>query len=221
MKWFYKNREERSRWLAERFAKEIGSGKSLLDVGCYNADFKQHIPKSVKYTGIDMAGQPDLFINLDQIEKLPFKDEEFDTVICADVLEHLENIHLIFGELCRVSAKKIIITLPNAYAGILEYLLGRKYAKTQEKRKNFGKYMKFYGLPLQKPEDRHRWFFSFDEAEEFTLAQASKYGFVIKQIESEYKYLKHSFIKKILFATVRLWDKNLTDRNVIILLEKK
>lgn len=221
MNWFYKNREERSKWLAERFKKEISTTNSLLDVGCYNADLKKHISQSVKYTGIDVAGTPDFFINLDNINELPFKNNEFDIVLCADVLEHLENIHLIFDELCRVSNKNIIITLPNAYASIPEFIKGKVYAKDIEKKKQFGKYNKFYGLPLEKPEDRHRWFFSYDEAFEFIKYRADKFNFEIQVIESEYKYIKNSFIRKVFFSILRFINKNLVDRNIIILLKKK
>jgi len=220
MNWFYKNREERSKWLAEHFSNEISKSRNLLDVGCYNADFKNFISDKIKYTGIDIAGKPDVFINLDKVKNLPFHENEFDTVICADVLEHLENIHLIFDELCRVSNKYIIVTLPNAYASIPEFIKGKKYAKKNEKRKQFGKYNKFYGLPLEVPEDRHRWFFSYDEAVEFLKFRAKKYNFELKVAESEYHYKKYSFLRKIFFATLRKLNINLVYRNVIVLLEK-
>ena len=32
--------------------------------------------------------------------------------------------------------------------------------------------MKFYGLPLEPPEDRHKWLFSNEEAEKFILYRA-------------------------------------------------
>ena len=98
MKWFYKNREERSKWLAKRFKDEFAVSESVLDVGCYNADLNTHLNKKTTYTGIDIAGKPNLIINLDEIDKLPFEDDQFDVVVCADVLEHLENIHLVFDE---------------------------------------------------------------------------------------------------------------------------
>lgn len=219
MNWFYKNREERSKWLAERFSKEILDSKNLLDIGCYNADLKSFIPKKTIYTGIDISGKPDIFINLDEIEKLPFGDNEFDTVICADVLEHIENIHLIFDEICRVSAKQIIITLPNAYAGIPEFIRGKKYTKDINKRKQFGKYSKFYGLPLEKPVDRHHWFFSYDEAVDFIEYRIKKYNFKINIIESEWNYKKFSF-KRVMFGLLRLVNKNFTQKHFICLIKK-
>lgn len=221
MNWFYKNREERSKWLGERFRNEISQSNSILDVGCYNANLKEHLPNNIKYTGIDIAGKPDIFINLDKIDKLPFDDNEFDSVICADVLEHLENIHLIFDELCRVSNKYIIITLPNAYASIPEFIKGKKYTTDADKRKQFGKYNKFYGLPLEKPEDRHRWFFAFNEAVEFIDYNAKKHNFKVKIVESEQAYVKLTFLRKIFFSILRKINKNLTDRNIILLIQKQ
>ena len=218
MNWFYKNREERSKWLVERFKKEISQSENLLDVGCYNADLKNFIPDQIKYTGIDIAGKPDIFINLDETEKLPFDNNTFETVICADVLEHLENIHLIFDELCRVSGKYIIITLPNAYVFIPQFIRGKKYAKNTDKRKQFGRYSKFYGLPFEKPEDRHRWFFSYDEATEFVEYRAKKNNFKIVAVDNEWNYIRFS-LKKILLATLRLINKNFTQKHFICLLE--
>ncbi len=221
MNWFYKSREERSKWLAERFEKEISNSKSLLDVGCYNADFKGYIPSKTKYTGIDIAGKPDIFINLDEMDKLPFANNHFDTVVCADVLEHLENIHFVFDELCRVSAKNIIITLPNAYSGIPAFLRRKTYSKTIEKQKQFGKYSKFYGLPLEKPDDRHRWFFSYDEAIDFLKYRAEKLNFTIKIAESEYKYIKRPLLEQFYYSILRKINKNIAEGNVIVLLTKK
>ena len=220
MNWFYKNREERSKWLAQRFEKKISESESLLDIGCYNADLKTHINKAIKYTGIDIAGKPDLFINLDEIEKLPFNNNQFDTVVCGDVLEHLENFHLIFNEICRVAKTNIIITLPNAHISILNFIRQKPYTKNHKKRNQFGKYSKFYGLPFEKPEDRHRWFFSFDEASDFINFHAERNNYLIKSIENEWKYLKPTF-KKVVLSIIRLFNKNMTQKHFICLLEKK
>jgi hypothetical protein len=45
--------------------------------------------------------------------------------------------------------------------------------------------MKFYGLPLEQPEDRHKWFFSYEEAEKFIIYRAAKNNMRIVQIDSE------------------------------------
>ena len=43
-------------------------------------------------------------------EKLPFKDKEFDYVICNQVLEHVEHPEAFVKELCRVARRGYIET---------------------------------------------------------------------------------------------------------------
>ncbi|MFH1144533.1 MAG: methyltransferase domain-containing protein [Candidatus Eisenbacteria bacterium] len=66
------------------------------------------------YVGVDIAGRPDIELNLEKAERLPFDDDAFDTVLCADVLEHLDNLHAIFDELVRVRAGTSSSPFPTA-----------------------------------------------------------------------------------------------------------
>ena len=43
---------------------------------------------------------------------------------------------------------------------------------------------KFYGLPLDPPNDRHKWFFSNNEAEKFIHHRAAKNGMRVLQIDN-------------------------------------
>jgi hypothetical protein len=43
--------------------------------------------------------------------------------------------------------------------------------------------LKFYGLPLEKPTDRHKWFFSSEEAENFVIYRAAKNRMRILQMD--------------------------------------
>ena len=45
-----------------------------------------------------------IFANADG-ENLPFKDKEFDYVICNQVLEHVENPEKFISEQCRVASR--------------------------------------------------------------------------------------------------------------------
>lgn len=87
---------------------------------------------------------------------LKFKDNSFDFVVRTEVLEHLDNFHDMVDELFRVSSKHVLISLPNCVDsyGILNWVINRRSAR-------------FYGLPLKKPADRHKWFFSWEEARIF------------------------------------------------------
>jgi len=218
--WYFDNRQEKAKWLAGRFSEVFLNSRKVLDVGCWQKDLRKHLPENTHYLGIDIAGNPDQKINLDKIDKLPFSDNEFDMVVCADVLEHLENLHLVFDELLRISNKHVIITLPTS-ANIDSFrriLLGKIYSNTSEAKKKFGKYLKYYGLPLERPDDRHRWFFSYKEAVDFVNYRAEKYQYRIKILDNDLFYIKNKLNFK--YKLFYLFKKELLISSLIVLLEK-
>lgn len=157
---FYK-RQERTEYIFQKFQKYFG--KKILDVGCDEAVLKKFIG-DIEYIGIDISGTPDICLDLEKIDRLPFDDSSFDCVICADVLEHLENLHLIFAELIRVAKKYVIIAWPNNWVNARIPI-----------RRGKGSF-KHYGLPAERPFDRHKWFFSLSEAKHFVREQVRKNG---------------------------------------------
>lgn len=157
---FYK-REERTRYIFEKFQKYFG--KKVLDVGCDKAVLKTLIT-DIEYTGLDISGIPDICLDLEKVDRLPFDDSSFDCVICTDVLEHLDNLHLVFSELVRVTKRHLIIAWPNNWVN----------ARVPIER-GYGSF-KHYGLPPEKPQDRHKWFFSLSEAKHFVQEQIRKNG---------------------------------------------
>lgn len=170
----YKNREEKAKYVYLKY-KSIITGK-ILDVGADECYLKKHFNSSVEYTGIGLGGNPDIKIDLEK-EKIPALDNTYDLVICLDVLEHLDNIHETFLELCRVSKRYVLISLPNCWASFISMMQKGKYSADQS--------LKFYGLPLEKPDDRHKWFFSSKEAEEFIKFNSIKNEMKIVQIDVE------------------------------------
>lgn len=48
----------------------------MLDVGCDEAHLKSLVP-GIRYTGIDVGGKPDLVVDLESAERLPFGDRAF------------------------------------------------------------------------------------------------------------------------------------------------
>jgi len=154
---FYK-RQERAKYIFEKFQKYFG--KKILDVGCDEAVLKTLLT-DVEYTGIDISRTPDICLDLEKVERLPFDDSSFDCVICADVLEHLDNLHLIFSELLRVTQRYVIIAWPNNWVN----------ARVPIER-GYGSF-KHYGLPTERPHDRHKWFFSLTEARDFVCNNIS------------------------------------------------
>jgi len=123
-----------------------------LDVGCDNNILKQNL-LSKKVVGIDLGGKPDFIVNLDKEKLIGFADNSFDLVVCTEVLEHLDDFHVMVDELFRVSDRYVLISLPNCMDIFTKY--------------NFvfhNKIGKYYGLPLEKTNDRHKWFFSWKDS---------------------------------------------------------
>ncbi len=137
---------------------------SLLDVGCRSQRLREVLWGRIdRYVGLDIASPANVLANLEK--PLPFKDTAFDIVAALDVLEHVENLHLAFGEICRVASRHVVICLPNVYhfKSRIAYLLGRRIS---------GK----YGFPLEVPVDRHRWLFSLLEARDSVRALSQRNG---------------------------------------------
>lgn len=179
----FESRAARSQFVAEKFSRYFQ--ESVLDVGCYEAPLR-HLLNIARYTGIDIAGVPDINVNLDTVSKLPFRDGQFSTVICIEVLEHLDNLHRIFDELVRVSGRYVIVSLPNCW---------RDARRPMEC--GIGEFA-HYGLPLEKPLDRHKWFFSLTQAQVFLLGMATKHNLEVidlfateQQRPALVKWLRH------------------------------
>jgi SAM-dependent methyltransferase len=182
----YASRAERAKFIAEVYGEFLAG--DVLDVGCSGAALREAV--TGRYVGIDIAGQPDLVVNLEK-ERIPLPDDSFDCVVCSDVLEHLDNLHQTFDELVRVSRRYVLISLPNCfnYENVFRIWTGRR--------------LKFYGLPVRPDEDRHKWFFGHHEAEEFFRANATRLGLGIVGLDHlplRYRGLKGG----LLLALVRV-----------------
>ena len=163
----FPERRDRTLFVAGRFKSYLLD--SVLDVWCFEAPLRALIAP-VPYTGIDMAGKPDITVNLDSLAALPFDEGTFQCVTCIEVLEHLENLHHMFAELVRVSRQHVILSLPNCW--------GDARVPIQRGRGHF----RHYGLPPDKPLDRHRWFFSLTEARRFIEVKAAEFGLEIEEL---------------------------------------
>ena len=138
----------------------------LVDVGCRRASGQVRPDRNLRYYGLDRIGTADVLADLAQ--GLPFVDQGVDIVLALDVLEHVDDIHAAFAEVCRVASRLVAITLPNVYEikGRWRFLRGAPLS---------GK----YGLPDEAPPDRHRWIFSLDEARRFCRECGMRSGFAV------------------------------------------
>lgn len=157
----FTERAVRARFIVQRFAPYL-KGR-VLDVGCDKAILKAMLA-DVDYVGIDVGGTPDLVVDLERVEQLPFESGAFDVVVCADVLEHLTTLHHVFDDLLRVARSTVIVSLPNNWANARRPI--------QRGKGHIG----HYGLPVDPPIDRHKWFFSLEEAQAFLSGRAARNG---------------------------------------------
>lgn len=167
----YTDRAGKAVYIASKYA-PILAGR-VLDVGCDQRQLAAHLPATARYTGIDLAPPADVVLDLDAHD-LPCADASFDTVVCTDVLEHLDRLHAVFDELCRVSSDRVIVSLPNCVRNLLLTVF-----------QGSGGQLKYYGLPTEAPKDRHRWFFGYEDAARFVAARGRANGFIPEQIEPE------------------------------------
>ena len=90
--------------------------KTVLEIGPGNQTASDALRKSgIEVTTIDV--DPELSPTIvASVDEMPFKEEEFDVVLCSEVLEHLpfEKFQKSLKEIRRVAKKNVIIGLPNA-----------------------------------------------------------------------------------------------------------
>lgn len=117
-------------WSAERFTAEVRrrveetigwipeDALSVLDVGCGNGLLVERLAGSRFAVGVDRSRYAlrqfaALRCQADA-NALPFADETFDCVVCAEVIEHLPlaAYQVALHELARVARRYIIITVP-------------------------------------------------------------------------------------------------------------
>ena len=143
----------------------------ILDVGCRSGELHRILAAEARdritHVGVDLRPPASALANLER--GLPFRDEVFEVVVALDVLEHINEIHAAFAELCRISRTFVLILLPNAYemTARIRFLLGKPLSAK-------------YGLPVAPPLDRHRWLFSLTEARTFVHSLAPESGFALQ-----------------------------------------
>ncbi|MBN1977602.1 MAG: methyltransferase domain-containing protein [Anaerolineae bacterium] len=182
----YHSREERAVYIV-RYFREYLAGR-VLDVGSGGAGLCSYLDEGVSID-LNPAASPDVLVDLER-GNLPFASNSYECVVCTDVLEHLENLHGIFAELVRVSRRYLIISLPNNWLEARAIICRGQHMRS----------MRRYGLPLDKPFDRHRWFFGYAEAEDFVYGMAARME--LKVIECRTYFGTRNHIKA---AALRPW----------------
>ena len=122
----YSNRKQRCQFVARSFKDYIGS--SVANIGGGGLKYlRSFLDDDIAYLEVDINGEPDLLANLETDLPLPIENNSWQTVVCTDVLEHLDNFHDVFDELVRISSQYLILSLPNPFEMTFKsYALNRR-----------------------------------------------------------------------------------------------
>jgi SAM-dependent methyltransferase len=133
-------------------------GSSLLDVGCGT-----HVWEATDYTvhGCDVVPvERPRFRRVEPDAPLPYRTDQFDVAMAAEVIEHTENPWLFVRELCRVAKRRVIISTPNIHCEFSRHLFMRYgfFADfTPKHRKTIGHWSPIFDWQLAEMARRAGW----------------------------------------------------------------
>jgi ubiquinone/menaquinone biosynthesis C-methylase UbiE len=125
----YATRNPIARWLVQGFLSSVTElyastgARSVLEVGCGEGLLAQHLvssgPRPDRFVASDVdvghiapGLDPLIEVQTASIYELPFSDDEFDLVICCEVLEHVQRPAAGMAELARVARRHVLISTP-------------------------------------------------------------------------------------------------------------
>ncbi|MBX4199207.1 class I SAM-dependent methyltransferase [Candidatus Parcubacteria bacterium] len=85
----------------ERFLQRHATTKRTLDVGSGGSAYSKYFPDRLTMD-LDPTRKPEVVADA---HDLPFKDEEFEVILCTEVLEHVKNPFKVESELRRVAKR--------------------------------------------------------------------------------------------------------------------
>ena len=107
----------------ERFVRGLGRARAALDLGCGDGrlsallDARELVLADVSELALQRARRrlPEAHARLVEHDRpLPFEDNAFDLVLCAETLEHVRDVQLLLSEARRVlrPAGRLAVTTP-------------------------------------------------------------------------------------------------------------
>lgn len=109
--------------LINKFIQKCNRSIKILDLGCGDGYILSMFSKKNDCFGIDKRDKLTIdsknsikFCKIDlDVNKLPYNDDHFDLIICAQVIEHLRNTDYVLSEVNRVLKKDgfLILSFPN------------------------------------------------------------------------------------------------------------
>lgn len=86
----------------------------VLDVGCGEKPYRAWMPDARRWVGIDVSPGPSVDGLIEPGKSWPIEDDDFDVVVCTQVLEHVGDLDHTVSELVRVlrPGGDAIVTVP-------------------------------------------------------------------------------------------------------------
>lgn len=128
----YQNPNPIQQWLLGRFLQQVAAlteslgASSVLDAGCaegfVSRYLRQYFGEQSRFWGVDVDVEalargrgitPWLYRGRASVMALPFGRAQFDLVLCNEVLEHLDDPGAALRELCRVSRRYVLLSVPH------------------------------------------------------------------------------------------------------------
>ncbi|KXB06243.1 methyltransferase type 11 [candidate division MSBL1 archaeon SCGC-AAA382F02] len=138
---YFENYDGKKRWMSYWYQiKEVRKTKpnNILEVGVGNGTVSNYLRnRGFDVTTADVNGEldPDYVVSVTDLSEM-FDENQFDTVLCAEVLEHLPFRYFSnsLKELNYVAGNYVILTLPHTG---LDFSLKLDFPYFQEKKINF------------------------------------------------------------------------------------
>ena len=129
-------------------ALNLSSGAKVLDLGCGEGRHVHHLTMRDDIVSIGLDLNPDdvfkardawadmfdraINLTVGDAMRLPFADNEFDAVICSEVLEHLPDWHGAMSEIARIAkpGARIALSVPRYWPEAICWRLSEGYRNT-------------------------------------------------------------------------------------------
>ena len=102
---------------------DVGAGLGVIETIIQaNPHPPQYTATEVTEKYVRFMRKKGLKVRKCRADKMPFKDEEFDCVLCIDVMNHQTEFESTISELIRVSKREVVISFFKPFLEDLEYL---------------------------------------------------------------------------------------------------
>lgn len=140
--------------IAGDIKRNFEEGDKILDVGSGEFGLATYLNDSFDITGTDVdfgkRRERKLKVVEASADKLPFKDNSFDGVVCVDMLEHLPSPlrRKAVSEMIRVAKKKVYLSFPRGnLSAMIDRVISKYYKLTHKKELGYLREHQKYTLP--------------------------------------------------------------------------